>query len=77
MAAGVGVNALQSVFDRIAKKASKKNRKISVIHMNKDGSVDFPDNCNTGVLLVPAEMSESEWELQNEIDDQKGKSFSS
>lgn len=62
MSAGIG--ALQSALGRIAKKAPLKNRKISVVHMNRDGTVDFPENCSKGVLLVPHEMTETEWELQ-------------
>ena len=72
MSAGIG--ALQSALSRIAKKAPLQDRKISVVHMNKDGTVDFPENCSTGILLVPALLSEIEWELQNAMDDQKERS---
>ena len=69
-----GINAMRSVLDRITKRLPNRNKIISVVHMNVDGSVDFPENCGPGVLLVPAEMSESEWELQNAFDDQKVRS---
>lgn len=72
-----GINALRSVIDRISKKAPQQDRKISVVFMNRDGTVAFPENSNKGVLLVPAEMSDIEWELENEIDVQNGKSLSS
>ncbi len=69
MAAGIG--ALQSGLNRMKKKLPNRDKKISVVYMNKDGTVDFPENCNPGVLLVPARMTEEEWELENSIDDQK------
>ncbi len=30
--------------------------------MNDDGSYDFPENCNPGVLAVPRPMTIEEWE---------------
>ncbi|WDP92304.1 MAG: hypothetical protein HUN04_22300 [Desulfobacter sp.] len=64
MTAGIG--ALQSALGRVKKKLPCKNPKISVVSANKDGSVDFPDNCSTGILLVPAKMTELEWENASE-----------
>ncbi len=63
MAAGVG--ALKSALGRVKRKLPNQDKKISVVFMNKDGTVDFPENCNPGVLLVPAEVSEADWENDN------------
>ena len=64
-----GIGALQSSLERIAKKIPEKNKKVSVVFKKKDGTIDFPENCNEGILVVPAPMSEEEWELQNAMDD--------
>lgn len=70
MSAGIG--ALQSALSRIAKKAPLQDRKISVVFMNDDGTVDYPENCNKGILLVPKPAANDlAWELQNTLDDQK------
>ncbi|BCO08588.1 hypothetical protein GF1_09640 [Desulfolithobacter dissulfuricans] len=69
-----GVNALQSVLDRVKKKAPLQERKISVVYRNEDGTVDYPENCNEGVIIVPRPMTEAQWELQNAVDIQKGRS---
>lgn len=68
MAAGVG--ALQSALGRVKKKLPNPNKKISVVYMNKNGSVDWPpeDQINrNGVLLVPEQLTELEWELDDKI----------
>ena len=72
MSAGIG--ALQSALGRIAKKAPFKDGKISVVFMNEDGSVNYPENCSKGILLVPRPMTEAQWELQNTVDSQNGRS---
>ncbi len=41
----------------------KRGKQVSVVTMNRDGTVDWPENCNDlGVLLVPAKLSDVEWE---------------
>ena len=66
-----GIQALQSSLGRIAKKLRLKENKISVVVQNSDGTVDFPENCNSGVLLVPPPMTEEEWEQQQEFEKSK------
>jgi len=40
-----------------------KGRNVSVVYMNEDGTIDWPDNANPeGVLLVPKPCNEDEWE---------------
>ncbi len=70
---GLGVNALESLLNRISKKSVFGNQPISVVTIEEDGTVNYPENCSKGILLVPHRMTETEWELQNAIDDQNGK----
>lgn len=60
-----GVNALESVVGRLKRKLPRKNNKISVVYMNKNGSINFDEDkeYNAGVLAVPLPVTEEEWEM--------------
>jgi len=60
-----GLSALQSKIGKLSKASMerKRGKQVSVVTMNRDGTVDWPENCNNlGVLLVPAKLSDVEWE---------------
>ncbi len=67
-----GLSALQSKLSKLNTISHpSKKQKVSVVFMNDDGTVDFPENCNKGgILLVPPIMTDEEWELQNILDAQ-------
>ena len=58
-----GLESLQSKIKKIGEKAHAafQGKRLSVVYMNDDGSIDWPDNPATGVLVVPRPMSVDEW----------------
>lgn len=62
-----GLSALQSKLSKLNKTSQPlRKKKVSVVYIKEDGSIDFPENCNKGVLCVPRPMTEEQWELQND-----------
>jgi len=60
----MSVQYYKNSIKRLLKIESERNSKkyISVVFINDDGSIDFPDNCNpTGVLAIPRPESEEKW----------------
>lgn len=59
-----GFESVQSKIKKIGEKAQavQQGRRVSVVYMNDDGSIDWPENPAAGVLVVPRPMTEEEWE---------------
>lgn len=65
----------QSTIKRLAKINSEKNptKLISVVYMNDDGTIDYPENCAPGVLVVPKPMTIENWEKAGIQENQNSK----
>jgi hypothetical protein len=57
-----GLTAIASKLRNLVKKTKIEPKKVSVVYFDLDGNIDWPDNCNEGVLAVPKPMSHEEWE---------------
>ena len=57
-----GLTAIASKLRSLVKKTKIEPKKVSVVYFDQDGIIDWPDNCNKGVLAVPKKMTEAEWE---------------
>jgi len=67
-----GWTSAQSRIKNLSKKSLvvELGNRVSVVYMDKDGRIDWPENPVPGVLAVPKPMSESEWtEMCGQRDD--------
>lgn len=62
-----GVNALESIVQRIKNKLPSRVKRVSVVYTDQDGNLILDDETeyNSGVLAVPLPMNEEEWEMQS------------
>lgn len=58
-----GLESLQSKIKKIGEKAHTvfQGKRLSVVYMDADRVIDWPDNAASGVLIVPRPMSVDEW----------------
>lgn len=58
-----GINSAENKLRNLNKQSKKvdQEKKVSVVCRNEDGSIDWPPNCNDGVLVVPKPMTEKVW----------------
>jgi hypothetical protein len=57
-----GISALLSKLKNLQNKTKTDPKKVSVVYFGLDGKIEWPDNCNDGVLAVPKPMTMKEWE---------------
>ena len=61
-----GLSAIASKLRNLGKKTKPEIRKVSVVYFDRDGNIEWPDNCNKGVLAVPKPMTIEEWEAYSD-----------
>lgn len=63
------IQRTKNILEKIERQVSPKNKTIvNVVYMDDSGEIIIPDGVApnpSGVLAVPAPMSESEWEAEN------------
>ena len=62
-----GLSAAQGKIRHLRKQSAtvEKKHKVSVVYFDLDGTIDWPDNPNEGILLVPRPCrTPEEWEEQ-------------
>lgn len=59
-----GFESVQSKIKKIGVKAKavQQGRRVSVVYMDENRVIDWPENPAAGVLVVPRPISEVEWE---------------
>lgn len=59
-----GFESVQSKIKKIGEKAHTvfKGKRVSVVYMDVDRVIDWPENPTRGVLVVPRTLTEAEWE---------------
>ncbi len=61
-----GFESVQSKIKKIGEKAQavQQGRRVSVVYMDADRVIDWPENPAKGVLVVPRPMTEDEWQAR-------------
>ena len=63
-----GLSAVSSKLKYLSSVTVNKvrGRQVSVVYLNDDGSIAWPDNPNSsGVLVVPKPCTSDEWQAKN------------